>query len=479
MDHVGDHYIAGKWVKSLSDHSLEVINPETEKPVAAVAVGTAADIDLAVRSASRAFTDWSSEELITRVELIKQFAAIDERRSEEMAQRITQEMGAPIDFSRAEQASSTAYCISTYLAALKNFEFIEQIEDSETISKIEKVPIGVCGLITPWNWPMSQVSLKVVAAILVGCTVVLKPSERSPLSSLLFAEMIDEAGFPPGVFNLVTGDGITTGAALAAHPSINMMSFTGSTRGGVAVSAAAADTTKRVSLELGGKSPNILFADVDLSTAVPQQMEMIFNNSGQNCNAPSRLLVERSVYDQVVALASAIANEKEVDLPTKEGDHIGPLSSKMQFDKVQAMIAAGIEEGARLTAGGLGRPDNFERGYFVRPTVFADVKNDMRIAREEIFGPVLCILPFDTEEEAIEIANDTQYGLSGYVQSKDFVRAERVARALRVGMVQINGANQTFGSPFGGVKLSGMAREGGKWGLEEYLISQCNSFPKT
>ena len=322
---------------------------------------------------------------------------------------------------------------------------------------------------------MSQVSLKVIPAILAGCTVVLKPSERAPLSSMLFADIFHEAGCPPGVFNLINGDGALTGAALTAHPDVAMISFTGSTRAGINISKAASSTVKRVSLELGGKSPNIVFADVDLNTAIRQQMELILDNTGQNCNAPSRMLVERPIYEQAVALASEYADASTVDLPSKEGDHIGPLASKMQFDKVQKLIDIGIQENARLTAGGAGRPEGFGRGYFVRPTVFADVEHTMTIAREEIFGPVLCISPFDTEQEAINMANDTPYGLAAYVQTQDESRLLRVAGAISAGMIQVNGAGRAAASPFGGMKLSGSAREGGKFGLEEYLITKCVS----
>jgi aldehyde dehydrogenase (NAD+) len=327
----------------------------------------------------------------------------------------------------------------------------------------------VCGLITPWNWPMNQVALKVAPALAAGCTVVLKPSEIAPLSAMLFAEMIDEAGFPAGVFNLVNGDGPTVGEAMSSHPDIDMMSFTGSARAGTAVTKAAADTIKRVTLELGGKGPNIVFADSDIPAAVKRGAIHCFNNTGQSCNAPTRMLVERSAYDEAVQVAAETAENTKVGDPTEEGNHIGPLASEMQFDKVQRLIQTGVEEGARLVAGGVGRPEGFNRGYFVRPTVFADVNNDMTIAREEIFGPVLSIIPFDGEDEAVEIANDTAYGLTGYVQSGDAARANKIARKLRSGMVQLNGAQRAAGSPFGGYRQSGNGREGGKWGLEDFL----------
>src|SRR5690606_25129538 len=330
-------------------------------------------------------------------------------------------------------------------------------------------PIGVCGLITPWNWPMNQIALKVIPALAVGCTVILKPSEIAPMSAMLFAEFVDEAGFPQGVFNLDNGEGAVVGEALSQHPDVDMMSFTGSTRAGTAVSRAAVATVKRVSLELGGKSPNIVFADADLEKTIARSLAHCFENTGQSCNAPTRMLVERSVYDKAVELARKVAEGTKVGDPAEEGDHIGPLSSSIQFEKVQKLIQKGIDEGARLVAGGTGRPDGFNEGDFVKPTVFADVNNDMTTAREEIFGPVLAMIPFDTEEEAIAIANDTPCGLAAYIQTGNPERAKRVARKLRAGMIQINGTSRAPGSPFGGYKQSGNGREGGKWGLEDFM----------
>lgn len=470
-------FIDGRWIEPVSSQTLEVINPATEEPIAVISIGSANDVDFAVKAARQAFESWSQTSLTDRVDLVRRFATVYESHIEDMAQTISEEMGAPITHARTQQASAALFHINGFLATLEEFSFSETVRDQSTISLCSKVPIGVCGLITPWNWPMSQVSLKAIPAILAGCTVVLKPSERAPLSSMLFAELLNEAGCPPGIFNLVNGDGILTGSALTSHPDVAMISFTGSTRAGITISAAASETVKRVSLELGGKSPNIVFADVDIDKVVRQQMELILDNTGQNCNAPSRLLVERSVYEPVVNLASELAEKASVDIPSKEGNHIGPLASKMQFDKVQQLIETGIEEDIRLVAGGTGRPLGLNRGYFVRPTVFADVDNAMTIAREEVFGPVLCILPFDTEQEAIDLANDTPYGLAAYVQTHDDSRLQRVARAIRVGMVQVNGAGRAAVSPFGGMKLSGTAREGGKWGLEEYLITKCVSSP--
>jgi len=335
-------------------------------------------------------------------------------------------------------------------------------------------PIGVVGLITPWNWPMNQVSLKVAPALLAGCTMVHKPSEIAPLSSMLFAEFIHEAGFPKGVYNLVNGDGAGVGTRLSSHPDVEMISFTGSTRAGIAISKAAAETLKRVALELGGKGANIIFSDAE-PEAVRRGIRHCFNNTGQSCNAPTRMLVERSIYEKTLREAEKVAEEIRVDSPHKPGNHIGPLASRMQFDRVQEMIQKGIDEGARLIAGGLGRPVGHEVGYFVRPTIFADANNAMAIAREEIFGPVLTIIPFDSEEEAIAIANDTPYGLANYVQSEDGAKRNRVAAKLRSGMVQMNGTSRGAGSPFGGVKASGRAREGGVWGLEEFLEAKAVS----
>jgi aldehyde dehydrogenase (NAD+) len=328
---------------------------------------------------------------------------------------------------------------------------------------------GVAALITPWNWPMNQVVLKVGAALAAGCTMVLKPSEIAPMSSILFAEMIDEAGFPAGVFNMVNGDGAGVGTILSSHPDIDVVSFTGSTRAGILISKAAADTVKTVSLELGGKSPNLVFDDCDVDKAVRMGAAFCFNNTGQSCNAATRMLVQRSVYDQAVEIAAAQANATKVDLPSNSGNHIGPLVSEAQFDKVQSMIQTGIDEGARLVAGGVGRPEGMNRGWFVKPTVFADATADMTIIREEIFGPVLALMPFDSEEEAIALANDTPYGLAAYIQTGDKERARRVAARLRAGMIQVNGASRAAGSPFGGYKQSGVGREGGFWGIEEFL----------
>jgi aldehyde dehydrogenase (NAD+) len=386
-----------------------------------------------------------------------------------MAEAISKEMGAPKNIASSQQAAAGLGHIKAFIRALKEFTFEHPLNEKFQTEYIIHEPIGVCGLITPWNWPMNQVTLKVVPAVGVGCTVVLKPSEIAPMSSLLFAEFMEQAGFPAGVFNLVNGDGPTVGEAMSRHPDIDMMSFTGSTRAGVAVTKAAADTVKRVALELGGKGPNLVFADTDVAKAVKRGVLHMFNNSGQSCNAPSRMMVEKSAYAEAVATAKSVAEAQEVGDPSQEGRQIGPVVSEAQFNKIQGLIEAGIKEGATLLAGGLGRPDGLNRGYYVKPTVFADVTNDMTIAKEEIFGPVLSIMSFDSEEEAVKIANDTPYGLTSYVQTGDPERAKRLARQLRAGMIQLNGAGRAPGSPFGGYKQSGNGREGGIYGLMEFL----------
>ncbi|MFU0505125.1 aldehyde dehydrogenase family protein [Pseudaminobacter sp. NGMCC 1.201702] len=464
-----DFFIDGKWVAPTSPRELEVINPADEQPFAVISLGTAADVDKAVAAARKAFDSWSLTSREERLDYLERLLAAYKKRMPDMARAISAEMGAPVKLATESQAAVGISHIKMFIRELKVFEFEHVLSEAAPNDRIVHEPIGVCGLITPWNWPMNQVTLKVVPALAAGCTVVLKPSEIAPMSSIVFAEIVEEASFPAGVFNLVNGDGPTVGEAMSRHPGIDMMSFTGSTRAGIAVTKAAAETVKRVTLELGGKSPNIVFADSDLPQAVERGLEHCFENTGQSCNAPTRMLVERSVYERAVEVAGEYAANAKVGNPAEDGDHIGPVVSSAQFEKIQGLIDAGIKEGARLVAGGLGRPEGFNRGYFVRPTVFADVSNDMRIAQEEIFGPVLAMIPFDTEEEAIAIANDTPYGLSSYIQTGDAQKAQRVARRLRTGMVQINGADRGSGSPFGGYKQSGLGREGGKWGLEDFL----------
>jgi aldehyde dehydrogenase (NAD+) len=462
-----DFYIDGEWVKPAQERDFDVINPATEEVCAVISLGSEVDVDLAVAAAKRAFASYSQTSLEERIALIERLLEIMDRRNEDMAQAISAEMGAPITLARGAQAGSGPFHVKGFLKALSKYNFEEDFNDRG--EHIVHEPIGVCGLITPWNWPVNQIALKVVPALAVGCTCVLKPSEIAPLSAIVFAEMIDEAGFPKGVFNLVNGEGIVVGEAMSRHPDIDMMSFTGSTRAGTAVTRAAADTVKRVALELGGKSPNIVFEDADLDTAIKGGIFQCFGNTGQSCNAPTRMLVQRTVYEDAIKLAQQYAQKVQVGDPTQEGRHIGPLASEMQYNKVQGLINKAIEEGARVVAGGPGRPEGFDRGYFVRPTVFADVDNAMTIAREEVFGPVLAMIPFDTEEDAIVIANDTPYGLSAYVQTSDQAKARRVAKRLRSGMVQINGTDHAAGSPFGGYKQSGNGREGGRWGLDDFL----------
>ncbi|SVB42607.1 uncharacterized protein METZ01_LOCUS195461, partial [marine metagenome] len=397
-------YINGEWVDPVTKNDLDVINPSDESVCAVVSLGSQADTDAAVAAARAALPSWSVSTKDERIALLERLYDIYERRMEDMAQAISIEMGAPIDFSRASQATSGTSAIKEFLRQLKKFEFEEQLDDSE--NRLLYEPKGVCALITPWNWPISQVALKVIPAIAAGCTMILKPSELAPLDSMIFAEMLDEAGCPAGVFNLVNGDGAGVGSQLTAHPDVNMISFTGSTRAGSLISHNAADDFKRVGLELGGKGANIVFADAD-DNAVKRGVRHCFNNAGQSCNAPTRMLVERSYYDEAVEIAKQTAITTSVDIASKEGKHLGPVVSQLQFDKIQGLIQDGIDENARLVIGGTGKPEGLETGYFVRPTVFADVNNQMTIAQTEIFGPVLSMIPFDSEEEAIEIANDT------------------------------------------------------------------------
>ncbi|PHQ67986.1 MAG: aldehyde dehydrogenase family protein [Sneathiella sp.] len=463
-----EFYINGQWVSPAIANDLDVIDPSTEETCAVISLGDQSDTDAAVAAARAAFDSWSQTPKEERLALIEKLADIYEARSAEMGEAISLEMGAPISMAKTAQSGSGAFHIRNFIRAFKKFEFDRPLGSHAPNDRILYEPIGVCGLITPWNWPMNQVTLKVIPAIAVGCTVVLKPSEIAPLSSLLFAEFMDEAGFPPGVFNLVNGDGVGVGTQLSGHPDVDMISFTGSTRAGTAISKNAADTVKRVSLELGGKGANVVFADAD-EKAVKRGVMQCLNNTGQSCNAPTRMLVERPIYDQAVETAAAAATGAAVGAASEEGRHIGPVVSELQFNKIQALIKKGIEEGARLVAGGPDRPEGMEKGYFVRPTVFADVTNEMTIAREEIFGPVLSIIPFDTEEEAVRIANDTVYGLTNYVQTQDGAKANRMARRLRSGMVEMNGNARGAGAPFGGYKHSGNGREGGVWGLEDFL----------
>ncbi len=460
-------YISGRWVNPSQPRDCQVIDPSTEDPCAVISLGSEADTNAAVAAAQAAFPAWAATAPATRADYVRGILVQYEKRDGEMAEAIALEMGAPIDFALSEQAASLPWHLKNFLKAFEKMEFIRP-HGSTPGAMIALEPIGVVGLITPWNWPMNQVTLKVIPALLAGCTCVLKPSEESPLSSMLFAEFCHDAGLPAGVFNLVNGDGAGVGAQLSAHPDVEMISFTGSTRAGRAISKAAAESLKRVTLELGGKGANLVFADCD-ADAVRRGVTHMFENTGQSCNAPSRMLVERSYYDTAVEIARQVAAETKVGPAMQKGDHIGPVVNKRQWDQIQGYIQKGIDEGARLVAGGPGLPEGFNRGFYVKPTIFADVVPGMTIEREEIFGPVLSMIPFDTEEEAIRIANDTPYGLTNYAQTQDGPRRNRLARALRAGMVEINGKSRGAGSPFGGVKSSGRAREGGHWGIEEFL----------
>jgi aldehyde dehydrogenase (NAD+) len=458
-------YIDGKWVDPTEVHDFPVVNPATEEPIATISLGSAAALDLAVAAAKRAFDTYSQTSQDERLALLRRIIEVYQLRMEEMAETISQEMGAPISLSRKAQAPAGLAHLLEIVKVLEHFNF-EELKGS---TLMRKEPIGVCGLITPWNWPMNQIACKVGPALAAGCTMVLKPSEIAPLSAHLFAQILHEAAVPLGVFNLVNGDGPTVGAAIAAHPDVAMVSFTGSTRAGVAVALAAAPSVKRVTQELGGKSANILLEDADFDKAVKQGAQECFRNTGQSCNAPTRMLVPRSKMAAAAAAAQQAAETTKVGDPSAEDTGLGPLASKAQFEKVQRLIKKGIEEGAKLIAGGPGRPEGMNKGYFVKPTVFADVRNDMTIAREEIFGPVLCIIPYENEDDAIRIANDTPYGLSGFVTSGDRERAGRVAKRIRSGNVHINGARVDFGGSFGGYKQSGNGREWGEAGLEEFL----------
>ncbi len=461
-------YINGKWVDSDGTHTLSVISPATDEPIATISLGVQSDLDKAVSAARAALPSWSGTPKETRVGYIEKILARYQERAEDLAKATSLEMGSPMTAARDAQVRLGINNIKNFLYALKTFDFERKLNSLAPDDRILLDPIGVVGLITPWNWPMNQITLKVIPALATGCTAILKPSELSPLSAAVFAEVLHDAGLPAGVFNLVNGDGAGIGNAMSAHPGIDMISFTGSTRAGIAIQKNAADTIKRVCLELGGKGANIVFADAD-EGAVSRGIRHSMMSSGQSCNAPTRMLIQREIYEKSVALAAATAREIRVGRPEDDGDHLGPLVSRAQYERVQRYIRRGIEEGARLLVGGPGRPEGFDRGNYVRPTVFVDANNKMTIAREEIFGPVLTIIPFETEEEAIRIANDTPYGLTNIVQSQDLDRARRMARALHCGMVELNGQRRGPASPFGGVKMSGNGREGGEYGLMEYL----------
>ena len=461
-------YINGKWIAPKNQKDIQVIDPATEKSCAVISLGGKEDVNAAVLAAKDAFVNWGFTSKEVRIKLLEKLYEIYKKRWNDISDAITLEMGAPKDFSSKLQTGTGASHIKSFIKYLKNFEFERPLGEHAPNQRILYEPKGVCALITPWNWPMNQVCLKVIPAIAAGCTMVLKPSELAPLSSVILAEIIDEAKFPPGVFNLVNGDGAVTGDALTSHPDVNMISFTGSTRAGALISKNASQDFKRVSLELGGKGANIIFKDAD-PEAIERGALRCFRNSGQSCNAPTRMLVEKSIYNEAVERLKKYANDFKVDDPNKEGDHIGPVISDTQFNKIQNLIKKGIDEGAKLVAGGLGKPNGLDKGYYVKPTVFADVKNNMEIAKTEIFGPVLSVIPFESEEEAISIANDTPYGLTNYIQTQDPEKVKRVARKLRSGMVDVNGAGIAVDAPFGGYKHSGIGREAGQEGLTEFL----------
>jgi aldehyde dehydrogenase (NAD+) len=458
-------YIDGQWVDPVTPNPFEVINPATEEVCGHISLGSGADVDKAVAAAVRAADSFASTTRDERVVLLQSILDVFVRRQDEVAEAIMEEMGAPWGLAKHAQAPSGAQHLAAALEALKTYEF----EERHGTTNIVKEPIGPCALITPWNWPMNQIAVKVAPALAAGCTMVLKPSEIAPFDAMIFAEILDEAGVPAGVFNLINGDGPTVGAALSSHRDIAMVSFTGSTRAGISVAQNAAPSVKRVAQELGGKSANIILDDADLQRSVSKGAANCFENTGQSCNAPTRMLVPRDRLDEAAAIAKATAEATVVGDPAAKGTQVGPLVSDQQWNKVQTLIQAGIDEGATLVTGGSGRPDGLDKGYYVKPTVFSDVNNDMTIAREEIFGPVLSIIPYDDEEEAIRIANETPYGLSGYVSSSKIERARRVAGKLRTGMVHINGAPLDSMAPFGGFKQSGNGREWGPHGIEEFL----------
>lgn len=467
-------YIGGQWVPSKGADRLEVINPATEEEIASIAMGSADDIDAAVKAAKDAFVDFSQSSKEERLSLLRKILEVYERRYDEMSAVINQELGAPITLcDKAQTAVGVGHLKST-IETLENFDFEWENESGDLIIR---EPAGVCGLITPWNWPINQIALKVFPGLAAGCTVVLKPSEVTPLNALLFAEILDEAGVPAGVFNLVNGEGPVVGAALCKHADVQLISFTGSTRAGTQITKNAADTVKRVALELGGKSPNIILDDADLRRSIQRAVIHCFNNSGQSCNAPTRLLVHESQYEEALTLSKKIAERMQVGDPTKPGLHLGPVVSKVQFDRVQSLIEKGIAEGAEVLVGGPGCPEDFETGYYVKPTIFGRVTNDMTIAQEEVFGPVLVIISYGSDDEAVEIANDTPYGLAAYIQSGDNARAMNIMRRLRAGMVRINGTDLGHASPFGGYKMSGKGREGGAFGLEEFCEVKAVSRP--
>ncbi len=465
MDHHKQFFIDGQWVDPLTPNLLDVIDPATEEPYTQIAIGSAADVDRAVAAAKTAFATFSLVSREERLALLKRILEVYNERYEDIAQAVSQEMGAPISFARESQAGAGRGHMESTIAAFETYEFTEQ--RGKTL--VVKEPIGVCALITPWNWPLNQIVCKVAPAIAAGCTVVLKPSEIAPISGIIFAEVMEAAGTPKGVFNLINGTGPDVGQIMAGHPDVDMVSFTGSTRAGIIVAKTAADTVKRVAQELGGKSANIVLPDADLQAAVSKGVEGCFGNSGQSCDAPTRMLVPADRHDEALAIAKTAADAFVTGDPRSEDTMLGPVVSQLQFDKIQRLIEAGIKEGATLVTGGPGRPENLNRGYYIRPTIFGNVSNDMTIAREEIFGPVLSILPYKDEEEAVAIANDTVYGLAAYIQSENLPHARKVAARMRAGSVYLNYPDWDTFAPFGGYKQSGNGREYADWAIHDFL----------
>ena len=474
MENLQKFYINGKWVEPRSKNTMPVINPATEEQIGTVAMGNAEDVDLAVSAANEAFATFSQTSIQDRLDLLIKIKDVTQKRFEELVIAMSTEMGAPMTMARDAQADAAIGHLDGFIDALKNLEDQKTLPNGDVLCK---EAIGVCGLITPWNWPINQITLKVLPAIATGCASILKPSEHTPMSAVVYTEILHDAGVPAGVFNLVQGNGEDVGIALSRHPDIQMISFTGSTRGGISVTKESATTVKKVTLELGGKSPNLVFADCDLQEKVTASVNECMFNTGQSCDAPTRLLVEKKCYAEVLEIAKQAAENISLGDPKKEGDHLGPLFDKIQYDRVQTMIKVGIDEGVTLLTGGLGKPEGFEIGWYTKPTIFADVTNDKRVAQEEIFGPVLVIIPFEDEADAIKIANDSPYGLAAYMQTGSKERADRVARQLRAGAVHVNGAGYNYGSPFGGYKQSGNGREGGDMGIEDYLETKTLHFP--
>lgn len=458
-------YINGQWVDPAQPETLDVVNPATEQAFAAVSVGSKDDVDIAVKAARQAFNQYSTWSVAQRSELLESLLAVYEKRIGDIGDAIMSEMGAPRYLAHGAQAITGINHIKSAIKSLNSFEFEREMDGK----LIRHEPIGVCGMITPWNWPINQIASKVSPALAAGCTMLLKPSEIAPISGIVFTEILHEAGVPAGVFNLVNGYGVTVGEAMSAHPDIDMMSFTGSARGGIAVAKASADSVKRVGQELGGKSANIILEDADIAVAVDKGVHFVMNNSGQSCNAPTRMLIPNSKMDEAIDAAKNAAMNVVVGDPNSEGVEIGPVVSEAQYNKIQGLIEKGIDEKADLVVGGTGKPDNMDKGYYVKPTVFVNVKNDMTIAREEIFGPVLVLLGYDNEDEAVAIANDSDFGLAAYVYSDDFDHARQVANQLRAGQVHINYKTGDTDTPFGGYKQSGNGREKGLWGLQEFL----------